>query len=170
MERTGRGAVDAARHFFPGVSPEQQARIESRFRKWRHRAGSEPATPPPAQHPGAAPPAPSATRPPPRTDIARMTALDRLEWQIAELGADLDQARTTGDLRAVAALDNRLSQVGQDLDRARSAASRLVKLDRTAAAVATELERKSKAIALRAEMQRRAAARSRALAERERDL
>jgi hypothetical protein len=99
-----------------------------------------------------------------------MGTVERLEWQIAEVGADLQLAREQGDLRTVALLDKRLSELGGDLDSARSAASRIVKLDRTPAAIAEELEKRAKGIKLRVEMRRRAEERAAQAAARERDL
>lgn len=177
MQRTSMGPYDAARHFFPGVAPEQHTKIAEKFKKWRQRYSGTNATPQGRQAPAStAPsgPAPAVARPAPRHDLAKMSTVERLEWQLAELGADLDQARSVGDIRAAAATDRRISEVGQDLDRARAAEARTVKVDRTAAAIAAELEKKKRAIALHAENERRrlerAAKAAAASAARERNL
>jgi hypothetical protein len=180
MKRTRRGASEAASQFWPAAVGEERNRVLGRIRKWSQIAreqGAEYA--PPALGPAGLP-APGGQptggalrvveRPAPRTDIARMGTVERLEWQIAEVGADLQLAREQGDLRTVALLDKRLSELGGDLDSARSAASRIVKLDRTPAAIAEELEKRAKGIRLRVEMRRRAEERAAQAAARERDL
>lgn len=169
MQRTQGGAIDAARHFFPGVAPDEHAKLAAKYRKWWQRHGSTTSAAPTTGRAqgGQGPALPPPPRPAARVDLVNMSVIERLEWQLGELGADLDLARQVGDLRAVAVLDKRFEEVGAALDVARARAARVLRLDKTPAAIAAELERKREAIALRVEMQRRAAARAQQAKERD---
>lgn len=157
MARTGGGPAEAVEHFFPGISPEDKERMRSRFKQWsardRKRAENGPAPAPSPQ--GAQQRAPALARPAPRLDLARMAPLERLEWQVSELGADLELARQLGDYRTALQIDAQLAERAAELDATRARQAKVLRLDRTAGSVAAELKKKAAAIELRAEMERR---------------
>lgn len=165
IRRTGGTAADAVEHFFPGISPESKVRLSARYRKWIERAKASPApnaTPSPQ---GAQQRAPALARPAPRLDLARMAPLDRLEWQVSELGADLELARQVGDYRTALQIDAQLAERAAELDATRARQAKVLRLDRTAGSVAAELKKKAAAIEIRAEMERRKAERAAKAAE-----
>jgi hypothetical protein len=167
MARHGGSAIEAARTFFPGISPEAQQKKAELYRLWWSRAKKAgQVNPTPASTPqGAQHRAPALARPAPRLDLARMSPLDRLEWQVSELGADLELARSVGDYRTALQIDQQLAERAAELDAVRARQARVLRLDRTAGSVAAELAKKSKAIELRAEMERRRAERAAKAAE-----
>lgn len=153
MVRTGRGASEAVDHFWPGAVDGERSRVAARVRKWAQlaragvparQAAAEEDADPPARGPT---PAAAGDRPPPDYDTVRLDRIPFLEWQLAELIADLRWSRNHGVVGKVAALDTRISEVRQHLDQARSDAGSQVKLDRNPAAVAAEVERRKKRIA-----------------------
>lgn len=169
LERTGGSLAEAVAHFWPAATDEQQQEtLYQRVKKWRQRAraGSRAASPPPLRLVHSPPPDPGQPqRPEARWDLAKLTTIERLERQVAELWVDLELARGKGDLRTAAALDHQLSERAGELDAARTKAARTLRLDRTPTAVAQELAKKQRAIDLRAEMARRQAERAAKAAE-----
>lgn len=152
-----RCAHAAAEYFYPGVSPEQHQKLAARYRKWWERSGAAAAPAPPnPQGQRTVVVAANLARPAPRYDLARMSPLERLEYQVAELGADLELARQVRDLRTATQVDQALAERAKELDALRLRAARTVKVDRTASGAAVLLEQRASAIVLRAERERRA--------------
>lgn len=170
MHRHGGSAVEAARHFFPGVDPKTQDRLAQKYRKWWqiHRDKVAPDAPAPASAPRQASSAafvPAA----PTVDLTKLTPVERLEWQMQCQAAAQEQARAQGDLRAMTLVDQRITDIGGKLDEARALAQRVLKLDRTPGAVYRQLLADADRLALRAEMDRRKAERAAQAAEDEHD-
>lgn len=81
-------------------------------------------------------------RPPPDRRLATCSTVERLQWQMAELGADIRQAREEGDLRTAAQLNKQITEVGIRLDDARDRAARMGKVvDKTPAAILDRLQK-----------------------------
>lgn len=165
MERTGGTPADAVRHFWPHSEPAERARRRNTVKQWAYRARNERgerAAPSSRTTSGPRPIEPTA-RPSPASSPAEATAsaaadvplVDYLRRQLAELERDLGLARSTGQLRIVAALDKRRSEVRGELEAALEPGRRVLTLERTATAVAAEILRRAKALEIRAEIERR---------------
>lgn len=157
MTRTGRGAAEAVDHFWPGTTGPERQRLLNRVRKWAQleRDAGNPAAPPrmdPAvtinrPEPSAAGEAEGPQRPAPDLERARLDAVPFLEWQTADLVADLEWARAKGLLHLVASLNKELRETRSELHLARAEGGRVVSLERSPAVVAEEVERRSREIA-----------------------
>lgn len=142
LTSTGAGAAAAVDHHWPGVPPEERARLEARVRQWAVRARRGEGATPEGRKPerirgddedgGGR----RVHRPPRRDDLVGADRIGFLEWQLGELIRDLEGAREAGLIRIVAGLDARVSEVRSELDDARGEAGRAVRLDRSPAAVA----------------------------------
>jgi hypothetical protein len=165
MRRTGASPIEAVRHFFPGVSPEQQRQKAKLFSKWMERqraAGGgtgNVATPQGTQRPQGPPPAAPPTDDP-RYDLADQPLIAQLRELLATAWTDLETARRARDHRGAAVHRTAIAELGAQLEALRLKAARAVKVEQTASAVAAELARKQPAIDLRAERERRRAARA----------
>lgn len=146
MAHTGQGATDAARHFFPGASPQAHKRLASKYRNWKARHGlpdvsassSSTSSSAPSSAGGASS-SPSAIQA--ATDVAAMATVDRLEWQVARAAGAIEYAMAHGDVRAIAAASKVLAELGDRLDKARAAQARSAGLQRGTAEAAERLNR-----------------------------
>lgn len=160
MRRHGGSAKAASENFYPHASLEEQRKHAGRYRTWwsRTQARAIPGTAPVPSPPREAPS--RAQRPQGRqaeadlddtdadasVDLAAMSTVERLSWQLARmerLHADATRKRAH---RSVSACDARIAALGQALDEARHSEGRVTKLDRTPAAVALEMKRRQKAL------------------------
>jgi hypothetical protein len=150
-------ATGAARHFHPTANAAERGRIAARYRKWWERYQDDL----PAVTRTVTPVTIVTTAPP---DLGNLPPVERLQWQLEGVIADLTAARIDKDLRTASVIDRRLSEVGAELEEAKRAANKVLRLERTPIAVAAALEPKVEAIRIRAEMRKRAAARAAAAA------
>jgi hypothetical protein len=162
MARCGGSAIEAARHFFPGISPDEQEKKANTYRKWAQRARERggAAAPPSAPQGGQrqVPALPDALEPP-CYDLADQPLMQQLRELLAMAWTDHEAARRARDHRAIALHRGQIAEIGMQLENLRQKAARVVKVEQTASAVAAELEKRRAAIELRAERERRKAAR-----------
>lgn len=158
IARHGGSAIEAARHFFPNISPEAQEKRANTYRKWvqRERAAA-PVVPGPRPVVVVAAP---ATLDEPRYDLADLPLMAQLRELLATAWVDLETARRARDHRGMGVHRSAIAELGGQLEALRLKAARAVKVEQTASAVAAELERKRSAIDLRAERERRRTARA----------
>lgn len=146
-ERSNRTAEDAVDRWWP-TAPDR-SRVLARVRQWvsrarRRTAGAE-ASPATASVAGAkvveGPPRPEADY-----ERAKLERALFLEWQLAELIADLTWVRQSGMVGRIAPLDARVAEVRLQLDQARDAAGSNIEEDATAEDIAAEIMRRQKLI------------------------
>lgn len=155
MARLGRGASDAADHFWPDAAGPDRTRVVNRIRKWAQvsRGRGE------ADAPAVMRPAPSGNRaepgegegepqrPPPDLEAARLPRVEFLERMLADVLADIAHVRALGlhtRPGLVGPLMAQIMEVRAQLDQARQDSGRVVVLDRSLAAVADEVLRTQK--------------------------
>lgn len=151
MERTGASPIEAARHYFPGVSPAQHRTIAGKFSKWckrnEKRTGRAP-RPAPATPMGQ--PLASVATPPlmddPRQDLAELPLLDKLLRLEAQAWTDLELARRARDHRGIALHRGQIAELGTQIETVRRQQGGTTKLDPIPAVVAKTVTEESAAI------------------------
>lgn len=147
MARTGDSPAAAARHFFPGVSPERHRSLSKLYSKWSRKSRTKGDRGPARAHPAARVTALPATEGQELADLSAMSTTERLSWQLGQLTALLEEARRRKDARSVAALNAQVTAVGAELDAARRVQVP-VRIPRNPTAVLREVAKRAKAIAL----------------------
>ncbi len=155
-ENRGESYPAAARHFFPGAPPSKHDALARKYARWWKRWATARGVPLKRETPDKGTPVKGTLRGHPRWDLADMDPHERLAWELAELGADLEVARAKGEGVAVAQLDKRFLEVGKALDDAKDRAARLGKgIDRTPIGVQTAIAEREPLLAALAEVRKR---------------
>lgn len=151
MARNGGSAIEAARHFFPGVSPEDQQRKAILYRKWaqRDREGAQPDQAQGGQRPVII--VREAPLPEPRRDLAELPLLDKLLQLEASCWSDLEIARRARDHRGIALHRAQILELAKEIEAVRRQQGSVVPLEPTPAGVALDLVVQDKAIRILAE-------------------
>ncbi len=167
MKREGASPMEAAKHFFPGASPDDHRRIAQKFSKWAKRHGGKVGlgdAPPPARPASQSPPtqASRSKAPAPMMDVAKMDPVARLEWVVARAAAALDFSLKRGDAKGVSIAVGSMVSAGKELDQARERQSAITGLERSPVGLEVAQDQTSE-VRKRLRKQRRAMAKARSL-------
>lgn len=152
MARHGGSAIEAARHFFPGISPDLQEKKATIFRVWWQRSGQKAAVPQGGQRQGKAqtgqapPPSPGLDMPDPPEDLAELSDEAYRVWQLDYLRAYLRACKR--DPRMGTLLLKQMSEARVELEAVRARAGRTTKLEPTPAAVVLDIAKESREVRL----------------------
>ncbi len=136
MDKTGVGATDAAKHFWPGISPAQLKKKSGQIRVWKNRHGLPSERTQPAKRGSGATGVPV---PPPNTAVAKMKTSDRLRWQLERMAASAEQAYLRGDTKGHSAAAKMMLEIGEKYDIALEREGKVDELDRTAEGLAKKV-------------------------------